>query len=103
ELGLPRAMLAEAEDRTEDALAAYDALARGRDRRARAHALRRAVELRLATGRIDAKTAAQALDSALFAWRGGAEEVAARLRLAQLLRLAGEPRRALALLRETEA
>lgn len=102
ELGLPRAMLAEAEGRTEDALAAYDALARGRDRRIRARALRQTVELRLATGRMDAKTAAHALDSALFAWRGGAEEVAARLRLAQLLRLGGEPRRALALLRETE-
>lgn len=102
ELGLAHAMLAEADGRTEDALAAYDALARGRDRRERARALRRAVELRLATGRIDTRAAAQALDSTLFAWRGGAEEVAARLRLAQLHRLTEEPRRALTLLRETE-
>lgn len=102
ELSLARAMLAEAEGRTEDALAAYDVLARGRDRRARARALRRAVELRLAIGRIDAKAAAQALESTLFAWRGGEEEFAARLRLAELHRLAGEPRRALTLLRETE-
>jgi len=102
-LDLARGRLAEAEGRTADALAAYDAAAAGRDRLVRARALRRGIELRLATGAMDAGQAAAALDAALFAWRGEAEEVATRLRLAELRRLAGAARAAFELLRETEA
>ena len=100
---LPRAVLAEAEGRVEDALAEYAAAAQSRDRQVRARALRRGVELRLAIGRIDARQAAQALDAALFAWRGDAVEPAMRLRVAELRRLAGEAPVAFALLRESEA
>jgi hypothetical protein len=78
-------------------------VAQGRDREARARALRQAIELRLATGRLDAAGAAKAMDATLFAWRGDAEEVAARLRLAKLRQESGDARGALALLRETEA
>ncbi|MFC7538805.1 hypothetical protein ACFQU2_04135 [Siccirubricoccus deserti] len=95
-------MLAEVLGRPEEALAGYDRIAAGRDRQARARALRRAVELRLAIGQLEPAAAARALETALYAWRGDEEELAARLRLAELRRLAGDPRGAMALLRETE-
>jgi hypothetical protein len=94
----------EAEGDADGALAAYDGIARGRDRRARATALRRAVELRLRTGRMDAAAAAHAYaPAALVAWRGDAAERDARTRLAQLLALSGDAGGALALLRQTAA
>ncbi|MDB5371625.1 MAG: hypothetical protein JWP04_267 [Belnapia sp.] len=102
ELDLPRAMLAEAEGNADAALAGYDQVAQGRDRQARARALRQAVELRLATGKLDAGQAAKALGATLFAWRGDSEEAKLRLRVAELRRKSGDARGALALLRETE-
>gem|GEM_PF-710673 len=101
-LALARARLAEAEGRTEEALAGYDAVARGRDRLRRARAIRHGIELRLAAGRIEAAEAAAALDAALYAWRGDGEEFSARLRIAELRRQAGDGRGAFALLQETE-
>ncbi|WP_431270160.1 hypothetical protein [Dankookia sp. P2] len=103
DLALPRAILAETEGKAEEALAGYDRIAVGRDRQARARAIRRAVELRLASGKIDAGQAARALEAALFAWRGDAAELEARLRLAALRRESGDGRAALALLQETAA
>lgn len=102
-LPLAAAMLAEADGNAEGALAGYDALAAGRDRRARAVALRRAVELRLDTGRMDHAAAARAYAASLTAWRGDAAERDARFRLAQLLALSDDPVAALALLRQTAA
>jgi hypothetical protein len=101
--GLARARLLEATGETAAALDAYEALARGRDRRARAIAMRRAVELRLASGAKDAAGAAVAMESVLAAWRGDALESEARLRLAELRREAGDARAAFDMLRETEA
>ncbi|MBS7791316.1 hypothetical protein KTR66_15035, partial [Roseococcus sp. SDR] len=98
---LAQAMLEEAEGEPGRALEAYAAAAQGRDRLMRARALRRAIELRLATGRLDAAGAARALESALFAWRGDGIEIGTRERVAALRREAGDPRGALALLRET--
>ena len=103
EFALPAAILAAADGRTEEALSAYDRIAIGRDRKARAAAIRRAVELRLAKGQIDPAQAAKTLETALFAWRGDARELELRLRLAALRRTAGDARGALALLRETDA
>ena len=100
---LAAAMLAEADGNAEDALAGYDAVARGRDRKSRSVALRRAVELRLRTGRMDHAAAARAYGAALVAWRGDAAEREARIRLAQLLALSDDPGGALALLRQTAA
>jgi hypothetical protein len=57
-LGLAAARLAELEGRHAEAIAGYAAVAAGRDRRQRARALRRSIELRLSTGVIDAATAA---------------------------------------------
>ncbi len=99
---LAQAMLEEATGQPARALEAYAAAANGRDRLMRARALRRSIELRLATGRLDAAGAARAMESALFAWRGDAREVAMRERIAALRRESGDPRAALNLLRETE-
>ncbi|MBX9698976.1 MAG: hypothetical protein K2X74_06050, partial [Acetobacteraceae bacterium] len=95
--------LAEAEGRTAEALAGYEAVGRGRDRLARARALRRDVELRLATGALTPAQAADRLEAAIFAWRGDALEIDNRLRLAALRTEAGDPRAAMAVLQETEA
>ncbi len=98
---LARARLLESTGETEQALAAYDTLREGRDRRARAIAMRRAAELRLESGALDAAGAAAALEAVLAAWRGDAMESAVRLRLAELRIEAGAPRAAFDLLRET--
>ncbi|WP_137124634.1 hypothetical protein [Roseomonas sp. HF4] len=100
-LDLARALLTEAAGDSEAALAAYDALVAGRDRRQRAVALRRAAELRLGRGALDAAAAAEALERALFAWRGGLQEVALRRRIAALRLEAGQGQAAFTLLEET--
>lgn len=100
-IGLALARLAEAEGRVEEALAGYAALAAGRNRLSGARARRRAIELRLALGDLDATAAAPALDASLYAWRGDSEEVTARLRVAELRRATGAPRAAFDLLSET--
>ncbi|WP_372618657.1 hypothetical protein [Falsiroseomonas sp.] len=99
---LARAMLLEAREETAAAIEAYQAVARGRDRRARAVAMRRGVELRLASGALDAPGAAAAMESVLAAWRGDAQERATRLRLAELRMQAKDPRGAFEALREAE-
>jgi predicted negative regulator of RcsB-dependent stress response len=63
--------------------------------------MRRAAELRLESGALDAAGAAAALEAVLAAWRGDAMESAVRLRLAALHMQAGAPRAAFDLLRET--
>ena len=102
-LELARAVLAERQGEGEAALAAYDAMMAGRDRRMRAEAMRRATELRLARGEIDAITAARNLEQTLFAWRNDADEVANRSRIAALRQAGGDAAGALALLREAAA
>ncbi|NMJ41719.1 hypothetical protein GWK16_10735 [Roseomonas sp. JC162] len=99
-LDLARALVAEAEGRDAEALAAFDAIGRGADRRQRGIALRRAAERRLARGDIDAAGAARALEQSLFAWRGGAQEVALRRRIAALRIAAGEGPAAFAMVEE---
>ncbi|HYF06251.1 MAG TPA: hypothetical protein VD970_01415, partial [Acetobacteraceae bacterium] len=100
-LRLARARIAEGEGRAEEALALHAGIGAGQDRPARARALRRAVELRLARGELDAAGAAAALDRLLYAWRGEAEEFRQRLRIAELHRAARAPRAAFAMLEET--
>jgi predicted negative regulator of RcsB-dependent stress response len=101
-LNLARGMIAEGDGRIDDALAAYRLAMQGRDRQRRARAIRRSVELRLAIGQLDAAGAITELEAALFAWRGDAEEVNARIRLAELQREAGNGRAAFELLQETQ-
>jgi hypothetical protein len=92
-----RARLDEAEDHAAPALATLDRLAQSRDRRLRV----RAVELRLHGGQLTPGPAADALEKLIYAWRGDAQELALRLRVAELRAQAGAYRGALALLRET--
>ena len=97
------ARLLEARGEAEPAILAYTGLTEGRDRDARARALGRLAELRLATGRIDQAAAADALESAIVAWRGDGRELARRQRAATLRIDAGQHGAALTLLAETAA
>ncbi|HUB14111.1 MAG TPA: hypothetical protein VMB34_19330, partial [Acetobacteraceae bacterium] len=101
-LGLAQAMLSQASGNTGDALARYDTLAASRDAFVSARAARRAVELRLATGKLDKRQAAEALDRLLYAWRGDRRELALREELAKLREQLGEWHQALIMLRESE-
>lgn len=100
DLAYARARLAEAEGRAADALNLYAGVAAGRDRLARAKALRRSVEIRLATGALDPAGGATALEAGLFAWRGDSEELGTRMRIAALRQTAGDSRGALEMLKE---
>ncbi len=100
-LDLARAMVAEATDQPA-ALAIYDRLIQGSDRRIRARAASLGAELRLASGRATAMETADTLDRQMYSWRGDGRELALRLRVAELRSGVGEHRRALTLLRETQ-
>jgi hypothetical protein len=101
-LDLTRAELLQRQGNTRDALALLDAVGKRPDRLMRASAERAAVELRLATGKMDVEAAEAALGRQLYAWRGGPGDLALRMRVAALRAQAGHWRQALALLRETE-
>ena len=102
-LAFARAMLRQAEGEPDQALNMLDALSNGHDQFDRARAAVRAVELRLATGRLDKPAAANALDKLLYAWRGDGRELALRERVAELRGQSGQWRAALATLRRAEA
>ena len=102
-LGLAQALLKQAQGDTDKALEQLDALAAGRDRLVRARAAVRAVELRLASQRIDNDKAVEALDKLLYVWRGDQRDLALRLRIAELRRQTGGWREALKLLRDAKA
>ncbi len=102
-LGLAQALLKQAQGDTDKALEQLDALAAGRDRLVRARAAVRAVELRLASQRIDNEKAVEALDKLLYVWRGDQRDLALRLRIAELRRQTGGWREALKLLRNAKA
>jgi hypothetical protein len=101
-LALARGMLKEAQGDTPAAQAIYDTLAQSADQSDHARAAVRAVELRLASGKIDAKQAADDLDKLLYAWRGDQRERALRKRVAELKARTGSWRQALGVLRDTE-
>ena len=102
-LDLARGMLQQARGDSAGALGIYDRLAQSSDQLVHSRAAVRAVELRLAGGAIDAKTAADRLDKLLYAWRGDRQERLLRERVAELRARTGDWRTALSLLRETEA
>ena len=101
-LDYARAMMKQAEGDTNHALDMLDHLANGRDQFDRARAAIRAVELRLATQKLDKTQAADALDKLLYAWRGDARELELRERVAELRAQTGAWRVALASLRQAE-
>lgn len=100
-LDYARALLAEKKGDRAAALAILDRLAQLPDRRLRARAAPRAVDLRLAGGELTPVAAADQMDKLLYVWRGDAREVALRVRAADLRARAGAPRAALVMLRET--
>jgi len=100
-LGLARGMAAQSDGQTDAALAIYDALSAGKDRLVRVRAARRAIELRLASGKIDVARAADDMEKLLVAWQGDGRELSLRERLAELRAQAGRWRSALTLLRTT--
>ena len=96
-------MLQQAQGDNAGALARYDRLAQSRDQSVHTRAAISAVELRLASGALDAKQAADQLESLLYSWRGDKRERALRERLAGLEARIGAWRSGLALLRESES
>lgn len=101
-LDFARALLKQKRGDVDGALAIFDRLALSPDRKIHARASVRAVNLRLASGRLDAGGAADALDRMLYAWRGGRRERALREEVADLRARAGAWRRSLAMLRRSE-
>jgi len=101
-LAYPRALRVQAEGDTDQALAMLDALASGRDQFDRARAAVRAVDLRLAAGKIDQAGAIEALEKLLYAWRGDERELALHERVAELRGQTGAWREALLILRQAE-
>lgn len=99
-LAYARALLNNAEGKSDQALTMLDTLAKGHDQFDRARAAVRAVELRLAAGVLNKTQAADALDKLLYAWRGDARELALRERVAELRGQTGGWRVALATLRQ---
>lgn len=95
------ARVLESRNEAEPALLAYSILAESRDRDARARALGRLAELRLATGRINEAAAAEALEASIPAWRGDRRELQRRQRAAELRSRAGQHGQALALMQDT--
>jgi tetratricopeptide (TPR) repeat protein len=100
-LTLARAYLARAQGDNAAALAAFDRLARSRDRLLRFRGALAAIDLRLSTGAITAAQAADAAEKLLFAWRGDDQERALRVQIAAWRMKAGQWRQALAMLRES--
>jgi hypothetical protein len=100
---LAEALLLEAQERVEPALAAYGMLTTSRDPLVRSRAVERLAELRLAARRDDASRAAQLMETAFMAWRGDEREQRLRLRTAELLHQSGQYGAALSLLAETLA
>ena len=99
-LDLARAMAFEMDNKPSEALKLYDQVAARDDRLPRYEALVRSAELRMKTGEYEAKSGADALDRALLGWRGAKEELALRMRIADLRRQAGQWREALTVLRD---
>ena len=89
-LAYARALLLQAKGDNDAALAAFDALANSRSTFDHARAAIHAVELRLTMGKLDNKTAADALEALLYAWRGDQRDLALRLRIAELRTKTGE-------------
>jgi hypothetical protein len=102
-LAYARALLPQAQGDNDGALKLLDALTNSRSDFDHARAGVRAAELRLAMGQLDAKAAADALETRLSAWRGDRRDLALRLRIAELREQQGRWRSVFALLRGAKA
>ena len=102
DLAYARALLKQATGDNEAALALLDAVTNTRSDFDHARAEVRAAELRLTMGKLDAKGAADALETGLYAWRGDRRDLALRLRIAELREQSGAWRAAFTMLRDTK-
>ncbi|MGH7076800.1 MAG: hypothetical protein ACREFU_01740, partial [Acetobacteraceae bacterium] len=100
-LDFDRALLFATHGKTRAVLAAWERLSHSLDRRVAARAASRLVLLRLATGAIGPKAAADLLARQFYDWRGGRHELGLRLKVAALRAKAGQWGQALALLGRT--
>jgi hypothetical protein len=87
----------------DDALVAFARLSIAGTGRDRVRAAVHSVELKLASGRMSASDAADVLEQQTLVWRGDSLELSNRLRAAELRGAAGDWRKALDMLRESEA
>src|SRR5258708_4753864 len=101
DLAYARALSKQAMGDNDAALALFDAVTNTRSDFDHARAAVRATELRLTMGKLDAKGAADALETRLYAWRGDRRDLALRLRIAELREKSGAWRAAFAMLRST--
>ncbi len=102
-LAYARAMLKQAQGDKAGALVLFDALTNSRSDYDHARARVRATELRLALGQLNNKTAADALERQLYAWREAASSLALQLRIAELRQAEGAWRAVFAILRRARA
>jgi hypothetical protein len=102
-LDLARGTLRAAQSDVAGALTIYDRLAQSRDQLLHGRAAVLAIDLRLASGAIDARMAAERLERLLYVWRGDRRERSLREHLAELRARTGAWRSALSLLRENES
>ncbi len=97
-----RALQKEKTGEIDAALEEFDAVAGQRDERELVRASVAATELRLRSGKITPAAAADQIDRQTVRWRGNDQELAMRLRVAELRTLASQWRPALESLRQTE-
>ena len=102
ELSFARAMYKQKAGDIPAALAELDAIVAGRDERDSVRAAVAAAELRLSSGEISAAVAAGQIERQTVRWRGNGQELAMRLRVAELRTLDSQWRQALESLRQTE-
>ncbi len=98
-----KAALLERRGKRAEALAAFEAIAKGVDRLGQVRGTARAAELRLALGQSSASDVAAVLERQAFAWRGDGREAGFRIRAAELRGQAGAWRESLEALRAIEA
>jgi len=101
-LAMARATQKAASGDVEPALEELDAIVQGRDERQSVRAAVAAAELRLSKGQIDATAAADRIDRQTLRWRGDGQEIAMRLRVAELRAQAAQWRGALDSLTQTQ-
>ena len=101
-LALSRALKLEHDGQTDAAIDAFTAVKDSRDERSSVRAAVDLAELRLKAGRATPAETAEQLERQTIRWRGDAQELALRIRVAELRSQSGQWRTALEQLRDTQ-